>query len=104
VIDPIEEMRAGNLDLTKVGAYLLKLPLVAVQLGHLSLEQTDTYLHPVSLEAQFVVDVVFALTRGANRGLSTEQFARKWFDGEGGAVELLGRMLGDTSHAGTHDA
>jgi hypothetical protein len=99
--DLIQEMRAGFLDPFKMGNMLLRLPLIAVQLGHLSLEQTDVYLHPATLEGEFIRDVVFALTRGKGHGMSTEEFSDKWFAGNNGALELLSAMI-ETSHDAEH--
>jgi len=84
----VHEMRAGQLDLALLGHAFLNLPLVANQLGHSSLAKTDIYLHPVSAETQFAVDLL-ALARNA---MKTEMFCEKWFEGEAGAALLLGRI------------
>jgi hypothetical protein len=88
--DPVEveDMRVANLDLTRLGHALLKLPLVAVQLGHSSLADTQRYLHPSTVEAQFMTDVM-DLARGR---LEVEPFCEKWYGGMDGALLLLQRM------------
>lgn len=100
--DPVVAMRAGGLDLDKLGHAVLMLPLVALQLGHVSLEQTDIYLHPIAPEDQFVDDVLkLKAGRRHGRGMSTEEFCEKWFDGEDGALTLLKRIT--SAHVSAHE-
>lgn len=84
----VEHMLAGRLDLGLLGQALLNLPLVSTQLGHATLAESDIYLHPSSLEGQFVADVVSS----AKGELRREAFTEKWFGGDTGALELLLRI------------
>lgn len=86
----VEDMLVAELSFRKLGHTLFRLPLVAQTLGHVDLRETETYLHPSTLEARFVVDVI-RLAQGCD---STEAFCEKWYGGEIGAGELLKRVLG----------
>lgn len=83
----------ATLDIQAIGEVLLRLPLVAVQLGHTDLERTDTYLHPNLAEARYVIDVVFGLARG---DITIDEFVDRWYGGDVGARDML-RAIADAA-------
>lgn len=84
----VEDMQVANVDLRQLGHMIFKLPLIALQLGHGSLEKSDVYMHPTTLEARYACDVL-AMVRGE---MSTDEFCEEWFGGTEGGLLMLKRL------------
>jgi len=83
------EAKFVELDLAKVGDKLMRLVIIARQLGHVRLRGTaEDYGHPQSPEMQFVQDT-FTLT--------TPEIIDKWFGGDEETVRLTSAMLNQAS-------
>lgn len=72
-------MRLFDLNMVELGDLMIRLPMMAQALGHTSLEQTDTYMHPGCVEAEYAVDVLYGLAQGK---MSITEFAEKWCGSE----------------------
>lgn len=85
----VAEMRAAEMDLAKLGRVLFRLPLVTVQMGHLNPSETLLYIHPLSLEGEFMHDLLSLVDSREEGGI--EAFCDRWFGDEEGALKLLDR-------------